>query len=157
MAYKPEIQYIGQFYVHGSEAKKVAVEPKKKEAKTTLPLHRFERIRKVYVDPLAIVSLLLSAALLLTMVAGTMHLQEVWHELNVTEQYVASLEKVNRTLEYGYRTGYDLEEVRIAALEMGMVPMEELQTVALTVTVPQPEPETTLWDDLVWFLEGLFA
>jgi hypothetical protein len=157
MAYKPEIQYVGQFYVHGSEAKKVAEQPKEKKAKTTLPLHRFERVQKVYVDPLAILSLLMAAALMLTMVVGAIHLQDVWHELDVTKQYVASLEKVNRTLEYGYRTGYDLEEVRLAAVEMGMVPAAEVKAVPLHVTVPQPEPEPTMWENIVWFMEGLFA
>jgi len=28
---------------------------------------------------------------------------------------------------------------------------------SLTVTMPEPEAEPTLWDDIVWFAKGLFA
>ena len=74
MAQKPEIQYVGQFYVHGSEARELARKNEKKKAKTQLPLHRFERVRKVHVDPLAIGSILMAAVLLVTMVMGALSL-----------------------------------------------------------------------------------
>jgi hypothetical protein len=38
-----------------------------------------------------------------------------------------------------------------------MIPASEAQSITVHVEVPQPEPENTWWDDLVWFLEGLFA
>ena len=78
MAQKPEIQYVGQFYVHGSEAKKLARKTEQKKAKTELPQHRVERVRKVHVDVLAISSILIAAVLLFTMVAGTLSLQTAW-------------------------------------------------------------------------------
>ena len=157
MAQKPEIQYVGQFYVHGSEAKKLAQKNEQKKAKTELPLHRFERIRKVYVDPLAIGSILLAAVLLVSMVAGALSLQTAWQELGTAQQYVYELENRNSILTAQYRAGYDLEEVRSAALALGMIPVEEAQTMQLRVTVPVQEPEATWVDDLVWFMEGLFA
>jgi hypothetical protein len=40
---------------------------------------------------------------------------------------------------------------------MGMIPAAEAQTVKLQVTVPRQEPEMTWLDEMVWFLEGLFA
>lgn len=157
MAHKPEIQYIGQFYVHGSEAKKLAQKTEQKKAKTELPLHRFERVRKVYVDPLAIGSILMAAVLLVTMVMGALSLQTAWQELDIAQQYVHELETRNSVLSAQYRAGYDLEEVYSAALALGMIPAEEVQTMQLRVTVPAQEPETTWVDDLVWFVEGLFA
>lgn len=157
MARKPEIQYIGQFYVHGSEVKKLAVKEQPRKAKTELPLHRFERTRKVYVDPLAICSLLLAFSLLLTMAAGAMMLETAWQDLHNAQQYVYQLQDTNRTLTAEYRSGYDLEEVRSAALALGMIPAEEAQVMKLQVTVPQQEPEMTWAEEMVWFLEGLFA
>ena len=157
MAQKPEIQYVGQFYVHGSEARKLAQKNEQKKAKTELPLHRFERVRKVYVDPLAIGSILMAAVLLVTMVMGALSLQTAWQDLGTARQYVYELENRNSILTAQYRAGYDLEEVRSAALALGMIPMEEAQTMQLRVTVPEVEPETTWVDDLVWFVEGLFA
>ena len=157
MAQKPEIQYVGQFYVHGSEAKKLAQKTEQKKAKTELPLHRFERIRKVHVDVLAISSILIAAVLMITMVAGTLSLQSAWQELHIAQEYVYELESANATLAAQYRSGYDLDEVRSAALALGMIPVEEAQVVSLRVTVPEVQPEPTLLDDIVWFLEGLFA
>lgn len=157
MAQKPKIQYIGQFYVHGSEAKELARKNEQKKAKTELPQHRFERVRKVYVDPLAIGSLIVAAVMLVTMVMGALSLQTAWQELGTAQQYVYELQTANRTLTAEYHAGYDLEEVRSAALAMGMIPVEEAEVMHLNVTVPRQEPERTWQDDLVWFLEGLFA
>ena len=157
MAQKPEIQYVGQFYVHGSEAKKLARKTEQKKAKTELPLHRFERIRKVHVDVLAISSILIAAVLMVTMVMGTLSLQSSWQELRIAQEYVYELESANATLAAQYRSGYDLDEVRSAAIALGMIPAEEAQVVSLRVTVPEVQPEPTLLDDIIWFLEGLFA
>ena len=157
MAQKPEIQYIGQFYVHGSEAKELARKNEQKKAKTELPLHRFERIRKVHVDVLAISSILVAAVLMVTMVAGVLSLQTAWQEMHVAQEYVYELESRNATLAAAYRSGYDLEEVRSAAIALGMIPVEEAQVVSLHVTVPEIQPEPTLLENIVWFLEGLFA
>ena len=38
-----------------------------------------------------------------------------------------------------------------------MIPAAEAQTMSLWVTIPEPEPERTIVDEIVWFLEGLFA
>ena len=157
MAQKPEIQYIGQFYVHGSEAKKLARKNEQKKAKTELPLHRFERVRKVHVDVLAISSILMAAVLMITMVAGILSLQTSWQELHVAQEYVYELESKNATLAAAYRAGYNLDEVHSAAIALGMIPAAEAQTMSLKVTVPEIQPEPTLLDDIVWFLEGLFA
>ena len=53
--------------------------------------------------------------------------------------------------------GYDLEDIKSKALAMGMVPKSELQTMAVTVTVPAPEVELTRGEEIKLFLEGLFA
>lgn len=157
MANKPEIQYVGQFYIHGSEARELAKEKEQKKVKTALPLHRFERVRKIHVDPLAIGSILLAAVLLVTIVMGTLGLQNAWQELEVAQQYVYELEKTNRTLEYQYRSQLDLDEIRSAAMALGMVSPDEVEVMQIRVTVPVQEPEPTLLDDIVWFLKGLFA
>ena len=157
MAQKPEIQYIGQFYVHGSEAKKLARKNEQKQARTELPSQRIERVHKIHVDPLAIASLCLAAVLLVTMVLGALSLQTAWQELETAQQYVYELKNQNLLLESEYHASYNLEEIRSAALALGMIPRAEAQTMPLRVTVPQPEPERTFVDELVWFLEGLFA
>ena len=64
---------------------------------------------------------------------------------------------VNAELERTYRDGYDLEDIRDKALALGMVPVEEVPSRTITVTISQPKPERTLWDDIVWFFGGLFG
>ena len=157
MAQKPEIQYVGQFYVHGSEAKKLAQKTEQKKAKTELPKHRFERVRKIHVDVLAVSSLIVAVVLMITMVAGTLAMQTAWQELDTARQYVYELENRNAVLTAQYRSGYDLEEVRSAAVALGMIPVEEAQVMKLQVTVPRIQPEPTLMEEIRWFLEGLFA
>jgi len=40
---------------------------------------------------------------------------------------------------------------------MGMVPKSELETMTVSVTVPEPEVELTRMEEVKRFLEGLFA
>ena len=157
MAEKPEIQYIGQFYVYGSEAKKVAPKPVKESKEYAIPLHRFEKIRKIYVDPLAIISLLSAMVLLTAMVVGVLQLQTAWKELDTANRYLQQVENIHTERLVNYHSGYNLKDIREAALNMGLVPISEVTTMSLTVTMPEPEAEPTLWDDIVWFAKGLFA
>ena len=155
MANKPEIQYVGQFYVYGSEAKELKKEQKK--ANTKLPLHHFERVQKIHVDALALVSLLTAGVLLVAMVMGALSLQTAWQELDVARQYVYELEDTNRVLTAEYRSSYNLEEIRSAAIALGMVPVEQVQVKPFTVTMPVENPEPTWMENILWFLNGLFA
>ena len=157
MALKPEIQYIGQFYIHGSEAKAVEVKEVEKKSEYKLPLHRFENVQKIHVDPLAVCSIVLAVAMLVCMVACTMQIPTAWEELEEVNRYVYNLEAIHRQRVSEYRSSYDLEEVRTRAEAMGMIPASQAKTMELTVTIPEPKAEPTLWEDFVWFMEGLFA
>ena len=157
MALKPEIQYIGQFYIHGSEAKAPEVKQEQEKSEYKLPLHRFEKVQKVHVDPLAICSIALAIVMLVCMVSATLQLQSAWQTLDTANQYVYELEAVNRQRVQLYRSSYTLDEIRAAAETMGLIPMKEAAMMAISVTVPEPEQKPTLWEDIVWFMEGLFA
>ena len=157
MASKPEIQYIGQFYIHGSEAKAPKIQQEPKKSHYELPLHRFEKVQKVHVDPLAICSLALAIVMLVCLVSATLQMQSAWQTLDTANQYVYELEAVNRQRMQQYRSSYTLDEIRAAAATMGLIPVAEAKTLAISVTVPEPEQEPTMWDDIVWFMEGLFA
>lgn len=157
MIQKPKIQYVGQFYVHGSEAQVLERKKERRRAKTKLPLARIERIEKIYVDPVALVGILVAFVMLFTMVAGVLRLQDDWAEYTQMSAYVSELKKENAELTKTYRDGYDLEEIRKRALALGLVPVEDTDTMTIHVTVPTPEPEPTLWENIVWFWEGLFA
>jgi len=156
MAKKPEIQYVGQFYVYGSEAQALA--PKKK-AQFQLPKPRLEleKIEKIYVDPVALIGLAVAVVMLVCMVVGACQISSCWQEYEQMSHYLSELKRENARLEHSYHISYDLEDVEAKALAMGMVPAEEIPRMSVRVIVPTPEAEETAWDEFVWFMQGLFA
>ena len=157
MNQKPKIQYVGQFYVHGSEARAIQLQEQKRQAKTKLPLARIQKIEKIYVDPVALVGIAVAVVMLVTMVLGAVQLKRDWDQYERVSAYVSELKKENARLNHAYRLSYDLKDIESKALAMGMVPKSELQTMAVNVTVPEPEVELTRMEEMKCFLEGLFA
>lgn len=157
MVQKPKIQYIGQFYVHGSEARQLELEQQRKKAKTSLPLARLQKMEKIYVDPVALVGIAVAVVMLVVMMIGALQIRSDWAEYERVSAYVSQLKRENAEKTHEYRASYDLEDIRIKATAMGLVPKEELQTMTVTVTIPEPEPEISRIDEIKWFLEGLFA
>ena len=157
MNQKPKIQYVGQFYVHGSEARQLQLQEQKRQAKTKLPLARIQKIEKIYVDPVALVGIVVAVVMLVTMVLGAVQIKRDWDRYEQASAYVSELKKENARLNHAYRLSYDLEDIKSKALAMGLVPKSELETVSITVTVPEREPVLTRSDEIRLFLEGLFA
>ena len=112
---------------------------------------------EISLDPVAIGGILVSLMLLAVMIVGALQLKTDWANYRVMDSYVSRLSSQNAKLTEEYRSQYDLDDIRSKAQALGMVPREELQTRSVYVTVPQPEPEPTWWENLQWFLEGLFA
>jgi len=157
MNQKPKIQYVGQFYIHGSEARQLQLQEQKRQAKTKLPLVRIQAIEKIYVDPVALVGILVAVTMLVTMVLGAVQLKKDWDQYERVSAYVSELKRENARVSHVYRSSYDLEDIKTKALAMGLVPKSELQTATVVVTIPQPEPEPSRMEEVKWFLEGLFA
>ena len=157
MNQKPKIQYIGQFYVHGSEARALELQEEKKQAKTKLPLAKLETIEKIYVDPVALAGIAVAVLMLVVMILGAVQLQSDWTEYQRMEDYVTDLRTENARLAHTYRAGYDLEDIEMKALAMGLVPSSELKTISVTVTAPEKQPVLT-WDQkVVRFWNELWA
>ena len=157
MPRKPEIQYIGQFYVHGSEAKKVEVQQTPRKTKAQLPKQQVRQVRQISVDPVAICGMAVAVILAVVMIFGASQIGDAWEGYETMAGYASDLRYENICLTRQYRGMYDLEDIRVAAETLGMIPVEQAQTMALTVTMPVPDPEPTLWEQVSWFLKGLFA
>ena len=155
MERKPDIQYVGQFYIHGSEARELARQEQARRAKTRLPLSRLQNVQKVYVDPVALIGIVVAVVMLVVMAVGAVQIYKAWGEYEVMTEYLGDLKRENTALEHSYRSGFDLDDIREKALTLGMIPVEEAQTIQVRVTVPEVEAEPTWWEDFVWFLEGL--
>ena len=157
MNQKPKIQYVGQFYVHGSEARQLQMQEQKRQAKTRLPLLRLQAIEKIYVDPVALVGIAVAVVMLVTMVLGAVQLKRDWDQYERVSTYVSELKRENARMSHAYHSSYDLEDIKSKALAMGMVPKSQLQTMTVSVTVPQQEAEPARIEEIKLFLEGLFA
>lgn len=156
MAKKPEIQYVGQFYVYGSEAQVVAPK-KRKQFQLPKPRIELEKIEKIYVDPVAVAGIAVAVVMLVCMVIGACQIRSCWKEYETMSHYVSQLHVENARLEHTYHISQDLADVEAKAQAMGLVPLEEIPTMSVRVTVPTPEAEETAWDEFAWFIKGLFA
>lgn len=156
MSQKPKIQYVGQFYIHGSEARQLELQEKKK-AKSKLPLERLRKMEVIYLDPVAIFGVVTALVMLTVMMLGVLQIRDDWQEYRVMSNYVSRLNSENAEMWADYRSQYDLEDIRAKAQAMGMVPKSELKVRTVYVTIPQPEPEMTWLEEIQWFLSGLLA
>ena len=159
MAQKHDIQYVGQFYVHGSEARALA--EKQQQKKHILPLERLRNVQVVYLDPVALFGLAVAVFMAVTMVLGATSIKASWNEYETMQNYLTGLKETNAKLSVQYSHGYDLEAVESAAIALGMVPKSEATTYSVRVTVPEGEEEPPAWEEFKdyaqWFIDGLFA
>ena len=152
MDQKPVIQYVGQFYVYGSEVQA----RKKKEKKSLLPrAPRAEVQRCVYVDTVAVCGIAVALLLLVVLAVGAFQLRAAMQQYNAQSEQLSAIKRENARLEHLYRTSLDLEAVQAQAEKLGMVPAEELEHRELVVTVGQTPEEPTAWENFLWFVKGL--
>ena len=153
---KQDNRYI-QFYTPGTAAVKVQIQQEQYWA--PLPEPKPEKKIVIPVDPVAILGFVVAVCMLVLMAVGINTLNTSRREVAALEHYVAQLTAENHTLEQTYSEGYDLEEVKQKALDMGMVPVEEIPQTRIQITVPQTEqtPDPTAWERVSTFLTGLFA
>ena len=131
MARGNEIRYI-QFYTDGSAARQLEpkVQPKKKLQQ---PRRKHQKKIVLHVDLLAVTGILVACVMLIMMLSGMVALNKINSEIDRLESYLTELENENLQLHQTYRAGYDLDQIREAALEMGMIPAARAVTVSLPV------------------------
>ena len=161
MAQKHDIQYVGQFYIHGSEAKELARQEQRNKAKSRLPLERLRNIQVIYLDPVALFGLAVAVFMAATMVLGAVHIGDAWDQYEDMQDHLTWLKSENARLSVEYAHGYDLADIEAAATTLGLVPMGEVEAIPVRVTVPVVPEEPTAWEEfkdyIEWFIDGLFA
>ena len=146
-----------QFYTSGTAAVKVKIQEEHKWA--PLPAPKPEKKIAVFVDPVAMVAFAVAVCMLILMAVGIHQLNNTRREVAALEGYVAQLSAENHELKETYSAGYDLEKVRTAALDMGLVPVEDIPQSHIYITIPQTREEApaTVWQQFTARLAGLFA
>lgn len=153
MAQKKENRYI-QFYMDGNLARVVDPAPNQN---VSLPAAPKPRRQVVHLDLTATCAILMSAALLLTMMIGLVQLRNVRQDRIAMENYVMSLRNESIELSYTYNENLNLEKVEAAARAQGMIPVEEAYRIPITVGVPAVEEAPSFWQTVGAFFTGLFA
>ena len=156
MAQKHDILYVN-FYTDGSAARKLApafpaAQPRKggsaKRKKKTV----------IFLDPVAVCSLIVAAVLLISMAVGLTQLQSAQAEAAAMESYLEQLTAENERLAQEFDSQVDLETVEKTALAMGMVPKDQVKSVNIQVQeIRIEEPQKTFWDQMYAILTNLFA
>ena len=156
MARINEVQYVN-FYTVGSAAYKVEPAREQQTKKAQLPKPRKAKRIRVYLDPMAVIGMVLAVGMLVMMISGMAQLHDVRQEERRMEVYVQQLQQENAKLAEQYHAGYDPEEIYEIATAMGMIPAEQAQHIRVQVTLQEPEAEPTGWENFCKFLAGLFA
>ena len=156
MASKPEIQYI-QFYIDGSAAKQLdPVTPEKSQPKPAKKPKT--HLKRIYIDPVAIIGIVVSAMLLITMTVGVFRLKQANEQQRAMHLCVAQLRLENRDLQEDYTNTINLDKVHQQAMALGMVPASEAKVNTILLSAPQAEEApVTLWQQVSTFLASLFA
>ncbi len=158
MARQPDIQYV-KFYTAGSAARKI--EPVKRPAKNGAKLPemkpRGQKRKVIRIDPISLCAMVTAAVMLIAMAVGLMELGRLSDQADQMESYAATLSAENAQLRAQYRAGYDLKDVEQKALDMGLVPKNQLQHITVSVEVPQEELPMTAWEEFCQFVTELFA
>ena len=156
MAQKHDILYVN-FYTDGSAARKLAPAfPAAKPRKGGSAKRKKKTV--IFLDPVAVCSLIVAAVLLISMAVGLTQLQNAQAEAAAMESYLEQLTAENERLAQEFDSQVDLETVEKTALAMGMVPKDQVKSVNIQVQeIRIEEPQKTFWDQMYAILTNLFA
>ena len=156
MLAKPDIQYVTQFYSYGSEAKVLELKPAQKK-KSALPKVRPTQKICIQVDPVAWAGIFIAVVMVVLMAVSVNSYLDVCADYTVMNNHVIELQNFNVEKQQEYAGMYNPDDIREKALALGMIPMEEAEVVFISPVIPEPEPETLWYENISWFLSGLFA
>ncbi len=154
MARKTTERYV-RYYTFGSTAAKLD----RQERKAALPQYIPPEKRKpIPVDPIALVGSAVAVLLAILMLVGFAQVAHTSAQVRKLETQVMTLELEQEQLRQKYEDGYNLEEVRVAAESMGMIPMEDAVHVRVELPAESVQIETlSWWDSMLLSLRQFFA
>ncbi len=157
MVQKPDIQYVTQFYSYGSEAKVLELKPAKKNKKTVLPKAQPQQKIRIMIDPVALAGIAIAVVMVVLMAVSVQSYLGTCAEFEVMTNRVIELQNTNVQRQQEYASMYDPADVYEKAIALGMIPMEAAEVVTISPVIPEAEPEAPWWENISWFMKGLFA
>ena len=157
MAKKHDILYVN-FYTSGSAAHKIELTPPQPYRSVPEPVAQPKPRKRqvIYVDPLALASIVVSVVMLALMFVGMATLNEAHAQQTRMEEYLQNLEIRSQELQAEFDEKYDPEAIREMALALGMVPVDQVEHKTITVEPMEEIPvEPTFWEQVQAFFAGL--
>ena len=149
-------RYI-QFYTPGTAAVKVAVQ----EEQFWMPLPNVKPVKKtvIRIDPISVFGFVVAVCMLILLAVGVNQLNAARREVHALEHYVAQLTAENHDLQETYSAGYELRDIEQKALNLGMLPAEEIPVSHIYVVAPDVHKAESLagWNKFTTYLTSLFA
>lgn len=144
-----------RFYTFGSTAVKV-VDPRRT---AKLPKYQKPQKRKpIPFDPVAFAGSIVAVFLAVLMIVGLFQVTAANAQVRELETQLIALEQQEQMLLDRYYGSIDLEEVRVAAESMGMIPAEEAARVQIQVPAQTVQVQTlSWWDTMLASLRQFFA
>lgn len=158
MNYKGEIQYV-RFYTAGNAVQKLETRADQKSGHRKNGRSAANPVRKAprVIEPFALAGTVIAVVMAVGVVFGFIQMNRVSRQKAAMENYIEAVTAANQSLQTQYEQGYDLEEVRITAEAMGLVPEDQVQHIKISVVEPVVEPEPTFWESLWGEIQELFA
>ena len=154
MARKTTERYV-RYYTFGSAAAKLDRDARR----ATLPKYHDPAKRKpLAVDPVSMLGSAVAVLLAILMVVGMIQVSFTAKAVREAETQVAVLEQEQKMLRETYEGSYDLDQIRVSAESMGMIPAEEAARVGVKVPAETVEVQQLgWWDNVLLSLRQLFA
>ena len=77
-------------------------------------------------------------------------------QISDMERQISTLKSQQYALQKQYNAEIDLEEIRQTAEAMGMVPVDSVRHVTITIPQPVEEPELSWWQELWLEFKAMF-
>lgn len=155
--YKHDIEYITKYFTPGTEAVKIAPQEATQKAKTEMPKIAERPAITIAIDPVALCSVAVAFALIVMMLVSMVRFVAVCDRYELMDNTLTILQDENVTLKHTYHSELDTTLIEEKARALGMIAQEEAEHITVNVTIPEPEQAPTLWENICWFFEGLFA
>lgn len=153
MARKMNDRYV-RFYTFGSAAAQLESERMAKLPKYIKPPKR----KPIPFDPIAFVGTAVAVLLAVLMVVGLIQVSHTTAQARELQTQLIALEQEEQMLRERFESRCDLNEVRVAAESMGMIPAEEAVHISVELPAEVVEPvQLGWWDSFLVSLRQFFA
>ena len=154
MARKQYDRYV-RYYTAGSAAAKL--EPEARRA--SLPKYvNPEKRKPIPFDPIAFAGSVVAVMLAVLMLVGFIQVAITNAQVQELEVRLTAVQQEEQMLQERYYGSFDLEEIRVAAESMGMIPAEEAAHVQIQVPAQDaPIQQLGWWDTMLASLRQIFA